>query len=215
MKDYYYFLGVSSDASLEEIKKVYRKLSLKYHPDKNANDQYFNDRFREVQEAYETLINEDSRLIYDQNYAIPKIQSRNTLPPFIKNFSANKIRVKKGEEVIITWQTKNADVVKIMPFGLEKSYGERVFKINEFIDGKFQILCHASNTLINKTAVQGITITEVFDNDREKFRSEVQEKFYPNKKPQNLRSQIPSYIRILAIIIMLIILLFWIVSSRN
>jgi curved DNA-binding protein CbpA len=55
MKDYYYFLGISQDASEEDIKKSYRKLSLKYHPDKNENDDFFADRFREIQEAYETL----------------------------------------------------------------------------------------------------------------------------------------------------------------
>lgn len=213
VKDYYYFLGISTEASAEDIKKAHRKLSLKYHPDKNENDKFFEDRFREVQEAYETLINENSRKIYDQNFSLPRINNRNNLPPFIKTFSANKIRVKKGEEVIITWQTQNADVVKVMPFGLEKAYGERVFKINEFIEGKFQILCHANNSLTQKTAVKGITITEVFENDREKYRSEAEEKFKPQTKARNLRSDIPTYIRIVAAVIMMIILLIWIIKS--
>jgi hypothetical protein len=61
-------------------------------------------------------------------------------------------------------------VVKVLPFGLEKPYGERVFKITEFKDGKFQILLHATNSLLHKTAVQGITITEVLKTIRKNLK---------------------------------------------
>lgn len=175
LKDYYYFLGVSRDASSEEIKKAYRKLSLKYHPDKNENDDYFEKRFREVQEAYDTLIEEESRKRYDFNLGHQKHGARSPLPPYIKSFTASKIRVKKGEEIIIKWQTSNADVVKILPFGLEKSFGERKFKITDFNDGKFHVVLQAMNTLINKSVVQGITITEVFENDKEQIKANVKE----------------------------------------
>jgi curved DNA-binding protein CbpA len=181
MKNYYYFLGVKENASEEDIKKAYRKLSFKYHPDKNENDEFFAHRFMEIQEAYEMIGDREKRRIYNENLGHQQRSYRPNLPPSIKSFSANQIRVKKGEEVIITWQTNNADIVKILPFGLEKGYGERVFKINEFKDGKFNILLHATNSLLNKTIVRGITITEVFENDKEKFRSEVEELF----KPQN------------------------------
>ena len=168
MKDYYYFLGVKPDASSEDIKKAYRKLSLKYHPDKNENDDFFEDRFREVQEAYEILMDTEKRKFYNQNFQKQQSSFRSNIPPHIKMFSANKIRVQKDEDVIINWQTNNADVVKILPFGLEKSYGERTFKITEFKDGKFHIVLHAMNTLLNKTVVHGITITEIFPNQAEK-----------------------------------------------
>ncbi len=67
MKDYYYFLGIPQNASAEDIKRAYRKLSLKYHPDKNENDDFFSDRFKEVKEAYETLTNPYRKRLYDQN----------------------------------------------------------------------------------------------------------------------------------------------------
>lgn len=164
MKDYYYFLGVSRDASADEIRRAYRKLSLKYHPDKNDNDPYFSQRFQEVLEAYETLEDTDRRRAYDRAYDDGAANLRNNLPPHIKTFSSNKIRAKKGDEIILNWQTTNADMVKILPFGLEKAYGERTFRITEFKDGQFHVVLQATNTRINKSVVQGITITEVFEN---------------------------------------------------
>ena len=166
MKDYYYFLGVKSDASEEEIKKAYRKLSLKYHPDKNDNDDFFTERFREITEAYEALSDTEKRKIYDQNLGSHHRNSRSTLPPSIKNFHANKIRARIGDEIRISWQTYDADVVKITPFGLEKPYGERVFKIKEFDkDGRFQVILHATNTLLHQSVVQGISILELSASD--------------------------------------------------
>ncbi|WPC16301.1 DnaJ domain-containing protein [Riemerella anatipestifer] len=125
MKNYYYFLGISEEATSEDIKKAYRKLSLKYHPDKNENDSFFVERFREVQEAYEVLINSSSRSLYDQKLAQIQQNIKSDQPPYIKTFHANKLRVKKGEEIILNWQTQNADVIKIIPFGLVKNYGEK------------------------------------------------------------------------------------------
>ena len=121
MKDYYYFLGVKENASEEDIKKAYRKLSLKYHPDKNENDDFFANRFMEIQEAYEIIGDSGKRKNYDDQFSHQQRSFRPNFPPIIKSFSANKIRVQKGEEIIVTWQTQHADLVKIVPFGLEKN----------------------------------------------------------------------------------------------
>ena len=208
MKNYYYFLGVKENASEEDIKKAYRKLSLKYHPDKNDNDDFFAQRFMEIKEAYEMLGDPENRRIYDENLGHQQRSYRPTLPPSIKTFTANKVRVQKGEEVIVTWQTHNADTVKILPFGLEKGYGERVFKITEFKDGKFQILLHATNTLLNKTLVRGITITEVFENDKEKFRNEVEEMFKPQKPTRTNPGGQSKFLRIvLAVLFVMVAIL--------
>jgi curved DNA-binding protein len=60
-KDYYQILGVSKNASQEEIKKAYRKLAIKYHPDKNAGDVKSEERFKEISEAYEVLKDQEKR----------------------------------------------------------------------------------------------------------------------------------------------------------
>lgn len=66
MKNYYHILGVEKTASAEEIKTAFRKLSKKFHPDVNAGDQFFADRFKDIQEAYDTLTDEDKREEYDK-----------------------------------------------------------------------------------------------------------------------------------------------------
>ena len=65
MKDYYTILGVDRKVSDEELKKAYRKLSMKYHPDKNPDDKKAEEKFKEVNEAYSTLSNPEKRREYD------------------------------------------------------------------------------------------------------------------------------------------------------
>ena len=65
-KDYYKILGVSKNASQEEIKKAYRKLAVKYHPDKNPDDKKAEERFKDIAEAYEVLKDPEKRKRYDE-----------------------------------------------------------------------------------------------------------------------------------------------------
>ncbi len=65
-KDYYKVLGVDRSASSDEIKRIYRKLALKYHPDKNPDDSQAEEHFKEINEAYEVLGDSAKRAKYDQ-----------------------------------------------------------------------------------------------------------------------------------------------------
>jgi len=64
--DYYQVLGVNRKASEEEIRKAFRKLALKYHPDRNPGDKQAEERFKEINEAYEVLSDSQKRSRYDQ-----------------------------------------------------------------------------------------------------------------------------------------------------
>ncbi len=65
-RDYYEVLGVQKNATADEIKKAYRKLAIKYHPDKNPGDKAAEEKFKEAAEAYDVLSNDDKRAKYDQ-----------------------------------------------------------------------------------------------------------------------------------------------------
>jgi molecular chaperone DnaJ len=65
-RDYYEVLGVEKNAATAEIKKAYRKLALKYHPDKNPDDKEAEEKFKEAAEAYEVLSNPDKKAKYDR-----------------------------------------------------------------------------------------------------------------------------------------------------
>ncbi len=65
-RDYYEILGVSWDVGDAEVKRVYRQLALKYHPDRNQGDKEAEEKFKEAAEAYAVLRDTEKRQIYDQ-----------------------------------------------------------------------------------------------------------------------------------------------------
>ncbi len=65
-EDLYQTLGVARTATKDEIKKAYRKLAIKFHPDKNLDDKKYQDRFKRIQEANDVLSDEEKRAAYDR-----------------------------------------------------------------------------------------------------------------------------------------------------
>src|ERR1051325_1191578 len=66
IRDYYEVLGVKRDASDDEIKKAYRKLARKFHPDLNPGDKTAEDQFKQLQAAYDVLSDAENRKLYDE-----------------------------------------------------------------------------------------------------------------------------------------------------
>ncbi|WP_370408188.1 DnaJ domain-containing protein [Tenacibaculum dicentrarchi] len=68
MKNHYQTLGIKRNVETKKVKQAYKKLALKFHPDKNNGDKYFEERFKEIQESYETLTNPQKKIDYDRNF---------------------------------------------------------------------------------------------------------------------------------------------------
>ncbi|MDR2018804.1 MAG: DnaJ domain-containing protein [Syntrophobacterales bacterium] len=85
-KDYYDILGVAKGASDDDLKKAYRKLALKYHPDKNPGDKSAEEKFKEISEAYAVLSDKEKRAQYDQ-FGMGGFQQRYSEEDIFKGFS--------------------------------------------------------------------------------------------------------------------------------
>ncbi len=88
--DYYKILGVEKNADSEAIKKAYRKLALKYHPDRNPNNREAEERFKKISEAYAVLSDTEKRKQYD-NFGSDQFSQRYSQEEIFRNFDINQI----------------------------------------------------------------------------------------------------------------------------
>lgn len=89
-EDYYKVLGVAKDASAEAIKKAYRKLAVKYHPDKNPGNKEAGEKFKKISEAYAVLSNQEKRKQYD-NFGSDNFSQHYSQEDIFRDFDLNKI----------------------------------------------------------------------------------------------------------------------------
>jgi len=184
MKDYYYILGLKQTATTEEVKKAYRKLSLKFHPDKNDGDEFFTERFKEIQEAYETLVDSSKRKTYDdrKNNGTSHRQSNSgtNFNPDIEYFKSNKQSFEFDEEVTFSWKTINSDKVSLKPFGTVPPIGQKTYRLKDFNNSFLTFELVAENSNIGRQVKSSLTLTnktykDLYGHFKEKFRREEQE----------------------------------------
>jgi DnaJ-class molecular chaperone len=199
MKDYYYILGVSPQASVEDIKKAYRKLSVKFHPDKNDGDSFFEERFKEIQEAYEILSNSSKRSIYDLKYEQrfteknDTTSSYNNLYPVIESFASSKGQIYDGDEVEFSWNVFNADVIKIDKVGVVPARGKKRIRITGLRSSKsVDITLYATNSHIAKNEKRLITIiNKAYGEIYEKVQSEIETKDEKKESESETQKEFP------------------------
>ncbi len=184
MKDYYYILGLKRNATIEEIKKSYRKLSLKFHPDQNNGDEFFVERFKEIKDAYDVLIDSAEKEKYDSlfekhfNQSKPKSDNKGfNFLPIIENFTSNKSSFEFDETITFSWKTINANKVLIKPLGDVDPIGQKSYKIKDFKNEYIEIVLVAENSIINKTVsstiiLQNKTYKNLYDDLRNKIERE-------------------------------------------
>ncbi|NLX19119.1 MAG: DnaJ domain-containing protein, partial [Desulfobulbus sp.] len=88
--EYYQILGVDKNATADEIKKAYRKLALKYHPDKNPGNKKAEEQFKKISEAYAVLSDQEKRQQYD-TFGSAGFRQRYTQEDIFRNFDLNDI----------------------------------------------------------------------------------------------------------------------------
>lgn len=174
MKDYYLILGVSKTATDAEIKSAYRTLTLKFHPDRNPNNQLAKEQFLLINEAYDVLSNLNSRRNYDLKICTPRANKRptvqtnapskskkNKLSPEIDFFIGDKKEVYLGEEITFSWRCSHADSAYLYPIGLVALRGSKTIRFTKWDSPTTKIELTAYNTEVQEKTTQTILIENI------------------------------------------------------
>lgn len=140
MRDYYYILGIKENSGLQEIKTAYRKLSLKFHPDKNEGEKYFEEMFKSILEGYEILSHTEKRKSYDIKLKEFKSSKNNRV---ILRHSEEEFKKKYEEQ-----KRKSEEEFKKKENEIRAYYEARIKNINE--QNENRIKREAERTNISK-----------------------------------------------------------------
>lgn len=177
MKNHYEILGLRPSASKDEINTVYRKLSVKFHPDNNNGDPYFDKKFQQIKESYTILSGDSEKVGYikDEPPAEVSLTISNKAAdqsPEIIYFKSEEDSFEEGEFIKISWSTANADKVIIKPFGEVEKMGTKIFKPKNFSKKFLKLSLEATNSLSGKSLSNSFKIeklvTEVNFSETEK-----------------------------------------------
>ena len=179
MKDYYKILELDKNATNEEIKKSYRKLSMKYHPDKNNNNRESTEKFKELNEAYETLCDKERKNMYDapkkQQQNLNEVFNVNDIFNFMNNMQSGKLNntsfpymkpepiIKEIEIDIFKSYTGTTEPIEIKRWILENNIKREETEvlyvpIPEGIDNKEIIVIQGKGNIINDKVIGDIKI---------------------------------------------------------
>lgn len=205
MKNYYDILGVPENATNEEIKKAYRKLSLKFHPDKNENDAYFSDMFKNITEAYDVLIDPTQKSAYDQ--AIFHEANEDTL-------ELDSLIVEAGQIIV----AENNASASLLQRRLKLGYNRAGRLIDQLeilgIIGPFNG-SNARQVLVNQAGLETILSSKISGLTKQNFQNQVaksspqpaQTKPVSTKKPASVWDAVDSWKRIKWVVLVIDIIL--------
>ena len=186
MKTYYEILGIANSAPIDAIKSAYRKLVIKYHPDRNPGNQDAEKRFIEINQAYEILSDSTLRNQYDLSLSAPKA-SRSTTnfsqnvyaqKPEIEIFYCNRTEIFSGETIDFYWRTQNADVVYLNPFGQVATSGHKKVRFKNMKSPSVQIDLIAYNTVAKTKNTRYFIIKSIMKMPTEERNQVLKKRFF-------------------------------------
>jgi hypothetical protein len=186
LKTYYEILGIANSAPIDAIKSAYRKLVIKYHPDRNPGNKDAERRFIEINQAYEILSDSTLRNQYDLSLSAPKA-SRSTTnfsqnvyaqKPEIEIFYCNRTEIFSGETIDFYWRTQNADVVYLNPFGLVATSGHKKVRFKNMKSPSVQIDLIAYNTVAKTKNTRYFIIKSIMKMPTEERNQVLKKRFF-------------------------------------